>query len=119
MKKPYNQKDTDGNHLLDVLRDYEYEDPTLQIELNLQREGVQIAVKGRNAEDAATLLEYLYLRTRHLPGYAQDPDTYAFHSKEAELARQREVDGDTAKSHYAKVAAIKKRQAVQAVRGRK
>lgn len=116
MKPPYSCEDSDGNHLLDVLREYEYDDGSLKCELTLQREGVQIRVEGRDADDAATMLEYLYLRTRHLPGYAQDPETFNFHAKEAELSRQRQNDHTMQQNHYARVAEIRKAKALRAVK---
>ena len=119
MKQPYNPVDEDGNHILESLEAYQFEDPTLEYELAVQREGVQIHVKGRNPNDGAALLELLYLKTRHLPGYAQDPETYMFIAKEAELSRQKEHDNDTLTKHYKRVAAINKRKAIQAVRSGK
>ena len=116
MKPSYEDKDADGRHLLEILSTYNYEDPTLKIELTLQREGVQVHVSGRDVEDCAALIEYLYLRTRHLPGYAQDPETYNFITKEAELSRQKATDRQMTKNHYARVESIKKANALRQVK---
>ena len=119
MRQPYTPIDNDGNHILEALQEHEYEDPTLKFRMIMQREGVSIEVEGRDPNDGAALMEHLYLKTRHLPGYAQCETTMNLIVKEAELARLAEVEGATLQKHFKRVAAIKKTKAIQAVRSGK
>lgn len=108
----YNPYDDEGQHALEQLREYTFEDPTLSYKLVQYREGVSVEVTGSNPVEMALMTEYLYLLTQHIPGYAQDPDTGRFKTKiydeDAVEQRPRKTRPPLTKKDYGRIAAIKK-----------